>query len=393
MVRPHCKENTVQQTNTAEHTPMDTSVGTTEIVLAEESSQVPSLTSQDEQKAKAIASKINILDTDTVISYGSEAQSGMTSFADSILSQVNSGDLDEIGEKVTDIVSNVKSIDASGMNKTGNWLQKIPVLGGLFGKVKNYKLQFDSVSDHVETIAGELMSSQGKLIDRVSTLDEMYEKNLEQYRGLQVFIEAGEMKLKELRETVLPEMQTKVNQTQDTLDAQQLSDMTQAANNFEKKLHDLKLVQMSTLQTGPQIRIIQQNNRVLAEKILTTINLTIPAWKKQFTLAVALNEQKKASDLQKNVTDATNDLLRANADMLKDNSLQIAEQNERGVIDIETLEHVQTSLISTLEETLTIQEEGKKKRAQAEAKMKELESNLRTKLGANAQNQAVLTNG
>jgi uncharacterized protein YaaN involved in tellurite resistance len=215
-------------------------------------------------------------------------------------------------------------------------------------------------------------------------LDYLFEKNLEYLGNLNYFIMAGNLKLKEINEKVIPEMQAKVKETNDPVDAQKLNDLIQMANRFEKKIHDLKLSRMVSLQTAPQIRLIQNNNQVLVEKIQSSILNTIPLWKNQIVIAISLIKQKNALAVQKEVTDTTNTLLQKNAEMLKTGSVDLARETERGVVDIETLKKVNVELIATIDETLNIQKEGRLKRQQAEAELVTIEKELKQKLIGNA---------
>lgn len=335
------------------------------------------LSPAEEQQATELAKSIDVLDTDYVIAYGAASQSGIAAFADKILDEARSTDIDIVGEKMTDIVSSVRSINVSGLHTASNFMTKLPIVGRFFNKAHKIKDRFTSMSTHIATVGTEMSVARDSLIERVVMLDDMYVKNLEQFRELNVVIAAGEIKIKELT-AMFPGMATEVKG--DPFKAQALNDLTQAVDRFDKKIHDLRVIRMMTLQDAPKIRIIQSNNQLLAEKINNTLTLTIPLWKKQFLMALALTEQKRGADLQSNMTNTTNELLRANAEGTKQNSIQIAKENERSIVDIETLEHVQTNLISTLEETLKIQREGKANRADVAKRMVKLESDLKIKL-------------
>jgi len=219
-----------------------------------------------------------------------------------------------------------------------------------------------------------------QLLKDVTMFDNLYEKNLEYLKELDLHIIAGQLKLKEVQDTILPQLKAKAEQSGDPVDAQRFQDMNQMANRFEKKIHDMKLSRMIAIQTSPQIRLIQGNNQVLVEKIQSSILNTIPLWKNQIIIAIGLFKQKKALKLQQEVTATTNELLAKNAEMLKDSSIQVARESERGIVDIETLKKVNNDLISTIEETLKIQQEGKQKRQQAETELIQLESDLKKKL-------------
>lgn len=340
--------------------------------------QTSELTVAETVKAQKIAAAFNPRDAQAVVQYGNQSMADIANFSNTILDQTKVGDLDEIGAKVMSITTKAKSIDMSGLNKGGNFLGSLPIVGGLFNRMAKFKQKFESVKTEIDTVATELNVSQQKLLDRVKMLDTLYDKNTDQYRSLNMDIAAGEMVIEQYNTQIIPQMEANVGG--DPLKAQELNDVKQAIHRFEKKVHDLKLTRISTLQTGPQIRIIQANNQTLAEKIQSTIGLTIPLWRKQFVLAVSLDEQKKAAELEKNVTDFTNDLLVSNSKLMKQNSLEIAKANERGVIDIETLESVQNDLLSTLDEVAQIQQEGKQKRQEASTRMVQLETEIKQRL-------------
>ncbi len=229
-------------------------------------------------------------------------------------------------------------------------------------------------------IIKQLNDSKMYLLRDITVLDQMYTKNLEYLKELDIYIEAGRIKLEELNTVDLPNLETKARMSNDPIDAQHLNDFKQFITQFEKKLHDLSLSRMIAIQTAPQIRIIQHNNRVLAEKIQSSIITTIPLWKNQIVIAVSLLRQKKALEVQKNVSDSTNDLLRKNSQMLNETSIEVAREMERGVVEIETLKQVNDNLIKTLEETIQIQQEGKQKRFQAEIELSKMETELKQKL-------------
>jgi uncharacterized protein YaaN involved in tellurite resistance len=240
--------------------------------------------------------------------------------------------------------------------------------------------RYEKLSVQIEKITNELDKSRNQLMRDITLLDNLFEKNYDYLKDLDLYIIAGEQLLAELDKTVIPEFKAKAEKSQDPLDAQKLQDMHQFLSRFEKKLHDLKLSRMVSIQTAPQIRLIQNNNQLLVEKIQTSILNTIPLWKNQVIIAITLFRQKKSLSLQKEVSDTTNELLKKNSEMLKGSSIEIAKESERGIVDIETLQKVNTDLISTIEETLKIQQDGRQKRAQAEEQLKKMESELKQKL-------------
>lgn len=329
------------------------------------------------QRVEQIMSEIKIEDSQSVLQYGVGAQSQIASFADNVLGEVRAKDSGFVGEVLTDLMLKVKDLDADGLsNKKG--------LFGIFGSIsastQKFAAKYQKLNVEIEKIVDELDKSKMHLLKDITLLDYLFEKNLEYLGNLNQYIIAGTLKLKELNEKVIPEMQARVNATNDPLDAQRLNDTLQLANRFEKKIYDLKLSRMIALQTAPQIRLIQNNNQVLVEKIQSSILNTIPLWKNQIVIALSLFRQKKALAVQKEVTDTTNALLKKNSEMLKDSSLQIARESERGIVDIDTLKKVNADLIQTIEETINIQQEGRKNRQQAEIELATIEKELKEKL-------------
>ncbi|NMA64976.1 MAG: toxic anion resistance protein, partial [Clostridiaceae bacterium] len=240
--------------------------------------------------------------------------------------------------------------------------------------------RYDKISVQIEKIIDQLDRAKLQLIRDITTLDTMYQKNLEYLHQLDMFIMAGSLKLKELNDKVLPQLKEKATRTGDAMDAQKVKDMAELISRFEKKIHDLKLSRMIAIQSAPQIRLIQNNDQTLVEKIQSSIMNTIPLWKNQIAIAITMLRQQSALKLQRDVTNTTNELLSRNSEMLKTSSIEIARENERGIVDIETLKKVNQDLIETLEETLTIQQEGRQRRLQAETELRTMEDELKRKL-------------
>jgi uncharacterized protein YaaN involved in tellurite resistance len=334
----------------------------------------------DQQKALTIAKQINILDSTYVVNYGNESQKKMSSFADSVLGQVKSGDAGEIGGKLNDVVIRARSLDLSVVTKGQGILSKLPLVGNIFNRVARFKQNFNSLSTQIESVTKELQKTQTALVDRNRMLDDLYKANLQQFVDLNILIEAGNQAIDNVSQSLIPVMEQEVASSNDQLKVQELNDMKQALVRFERKVHDLELTRMSVLQTAPQIRLIQSNNQALAEKIQSTIYLTVPLWKKQFLMAISLMEQAKAAELDKTITDANNDLLNSNAKLLQQNTVSVARANERGVIDIQTLENVQKTLLDTCEEVAQIQAEGKKNREEAKRQLVQMEQDLKQRL-------------
>ncbi len=337
------------------------------------------LTGDQKQKVEQIMAQIDVNDSQSIIQYGVGAQTNISNFADSVLDQVKAKDAGEVGSVLTDLMLTVKKIDVDSLSSE-SLMSKIPLLGNLFAGAKKFIAQYQSIEHHIEEITDEMTKARMQLLKDVTLLDALYEKNKEYLGELDVYILAGGLKLKELQDKTLPELKAKADASQDTLDAQKVQDLTQMINRFEKKIYDLKLSRMIAIQTLPQVRLIQNNDQLLVEKIQSSILNTIPLWKNQVVIAISLFRQKKALELQKEVSETTNDLLTKNSELLKTSSIEVAKESEKGIVEIETLKKVHDNLISTIDETLKIQAEGKTKRAQAEVEIQKLEDELKKKL-------------
>lgn len=344
---------------------------------------IPDLTSLPaEKKARVdeIVKTINIEDSQFVLQYGVGAQSSIANFSDSILEQVRAKDAGYVGEVLTGLMFKVKELDVDSLSESGSFLSKIPLIGDLVDSVHRFVARYEKLSSEIEKIVDELDKARMQLLKDIGVLDRLFDKNLEYLQELDLFIVAGTAKLQDLQNNVLPAMKVQVDASGDVLQAQQYNDLAQLVTRFEKKIHDLKLSRTVALQSLPQIRLIQNNDEALVEKIQSSILNTIPLWKNQIVIGISLFRQKKALQLQKEVTDVTNDLLEKNAELLKSNSVDIAKETERGIVDIETLKKVNADLISTIEETIKIQQEGRNKRQAAEVEIKKIEQDLRDKL-------------
>jgi uncharacterized protein YaaN involved in tellurite resistance len=343
-----------------------------ELTLAE-------LTEDEKKKVEQIQKELDLDNSQSVIQFGVGSQSGISNFSDTILSEIRSRDSGYVGNVLTDLMLKVKSLDVDGLSGESG-LSKIPLIGGLVHSAKKSFASFEKLSVQIEKIIDELTKARMQLLKDITMFDSLYEKNIQYIRELDLYILAGRMKRKEIEEKVLPQIRSKADQTKDTLDAQKVQDMAQALNRLEKKIYDLQLSRMVALQTNPQVRLIQSGDQVLVEKIQSSILNTIPLWKNQVVIAIGIVRQKKALEAQKEVTKTTNDLLQKNAEMLKEGTVQVAKESERGIVDMETLKKVHDNLISTIEETIQIQQEGKAKRQQAEGELAKLEGELKNKL-------------
>ncbi|HHX17718.1 MAG TPA: toxic anion resistance protein [Clostridium sp.] len=327
-----------------------------------------------------IKDNIEISNSNSIAFFGSDVQKNIAKFADGILSGVKTKDTGEVGENLGLLLTTMQDIDMEKLQEKDGIKRKIPFLKRISKNISSYKIKLDDVTETIDKIVVSLDKAKSELIRDINILDSLYDKNLEYLNELEMYIVAGELKLNELKKTVLVELKTKAEQTKDMLDIQRYNDFAQMLNEMEKRIHDLRLSREIAIQTLPQIRIIQGNDKVLANKIQASILTTIPIWKNQIALTISLNKQKTALEIQKRVTDTTEDLLRQNAELLKTNSIEIARESERGVISLETLKHTHTKLIETIEESMKIYQEGKQKRNEVEKELTQLEETQKQKL-------------
>ena len=334
------------------------------------------LLSEAEKQAVAdFSKKIDIMDSNMILQYGAAAQKNVAGFSESALSSVRTKDLGEVGKSLSELVVELKGFGEEEEKK------------GLFGmfkktgnKLETMKAQYAKVETNVDKIARELEQHQVTLLKDVAMFDQMYELNLKYYKELTMYILAGKKKLEDVRANELPVLKAKAEQTGAQEDAQKYNDMVQMCERFEKKLHDLELTRMISIQMGPQTRLLQNNDTLMVEKIQSSLVNTIPLWKSQMVLALGLEHGRQATAAQSAVTEMTNELLKKNADMLKMGTIQTAKEAERSIVDIETLQHTKQQLISTLDEVLTIQRDGAAKRKAAEAELGRIEGELKQKL-------------
>ena len=334
-----------------------------------------SVLSPAEQKAVLdFAKQIDLNDSSQVLQYGVAAQKNIADFSETALNKVKTKDMGEIGDMVSSLLVELKTFDEP--EKKG--------FAGLFKKastnIETMKAKYGKAEDNVDHIAAELDKHKLTLMKDVAVMDQMYDKNLEYFKQLTMYILAGQKKLAEERATTLVALRDKAAQTGLPEDAQAANDFENKCIRFEKKLHDLELTRVISLQTAPQIRMIQNNDQLMMEKIQTTIMNTIPLWKNQMVLSLGIQDSARAMQAQRKVTDMTNQLLQKNADMLKMATVETARESERGIVDIETLKHTNESLISTLDEVLQIQTEGAQKRREAESELRKIEGELKQKL-------------
>ena len=332
------------------------------------------LTDEEKQMVDAFASQINVRDSAQILQYGAGAQKKMADFSESALASVRTKDLGEVGGLLTDVVTELKSFDATEEK-------------GLFGffkrganKVEALRTRYDKAEANVNKIADALKDHQMTLMKDAAMLDKMYELNLTYFKELTMYLIAGKKRLAEVRAGELAEAVAHAKATGRAEDAQAAQDLEAMCNRFEKKLGDLDLTRTIAMQTAPQIRLVQNNEIVLTEKIQTTLVNTIPLWKSQMVLALGIANSQQAQAAQNAVTNMTNDLLRKNAELLHTSTTDIARESERGIVDIETLKNTNEQLIKTFNEVMQIQEEGRQKRAEAEAEMRRMEADLKQKM-------------
>ena len=330
-------------------------------------------------RIKQILNEMNVKDSTFVIGYGAKVLKEVSQFSDKILSHMTANSSGEVGSVVRNLMIKIKEVDADHLVQKGG-LSSIPVIGGLFNKAKKFITQYEKISIGIEKISQQLDKAQIQLIKDITMLDGLYERNKDYFQELNLYIEAGKIKIKEIREERIPALQNKAKLSNDPQDLQELNEMTQFVDRFDKKIHNLLLSRAITIQTAPQIRLIQNHNQVLAEKIQSSILQTIPLWKQQLVIALTLARQQNALKVQKEVTETTNELLLKNSELVKQGSIDIARENEKGIVEIETLKTTQANLLSILEETINIQNEGKRKREDAQAELQQMENELKEKL-------------
>ncbi|TGL60317.1 toxic anion resistance protein [Leptospira ognonensis] len=338
------------------------------------------LTADDLKKVQELTGQIKLNDPNDIIQYGSSVQAKVSEFADKVLAEIKTKDSGYAGELLNNLLFRVKDLNLDSVSGEGSVLSKIPLIGSLFDASKRFLAKFEDLHSQIEKIVDELHMARTNLTKDITLLQSLYEKNLEYFKEIQVYIAAGDEKIKELRDKILPEMLTKAQAQGDTMASQKYQDMVQMVDRFEKKIHDLKLSRILSLQTGPQIRLIQNGNQVLVEKIQSSILNTIPLWKNQIVIALGLLRQRKALTAQQEVTKTTNELIQKNAEMLKTGTVEIAKESEKGIVEIETLKKVNQQLIETITETLKIQDEGRRKRKEAEVELVKIESDIKQKL-------------
>ena len=337
------------------------------------------LLSQEEKDAiEEFNQKINVEDATQILQYGAKAQTKISQFSDSVLEDVKTRSTGEVGDLLADLVGEIKSFDSdiANTNKTG--------LGKLFTSVKKQLEKliagYEKIEVNIDKIEASLEKHRLQMLKDITIFDTMYEKNLEYFKELSLYIIAGEKKIEELRNVTLPELQKKAQESGEQLDAQKVNDMENMINRFEKKIYDLKTTRIISIQMAPQIRLLQNNEAELVEKIQGSLTNTIPLWKNQMVLALGINNAKQTIGAQKAVTDLTNSMLQKNSEILKQGSIEIAEESERAIVDVATLQKTNKDIIDTLDQVIQIHENGRVKRQEAEVELANIEKELKEKM-------------
>ena len=340
--------------------------------------EVEELTPVERAEVEKIKEGLDLTDSAAIIDFGTAAQKNIADFSDSILCNVRAKDSGYVGELLGELLTNVKSFEPKSSD--GGFLKKLPLVSSLVGKAETMMQGYEKVSVQVEKVKTSLQKARMLMMKDVTMLDTLFAKNLEYFKTLELYIRAGEEKMQEMREVTLPKLRAQAAASSDPMAAQVVSDFESSVERFEKKVHDLKISKTISIQTAPQIRLIQNNDKVLIDRVQSAIYNSIPLWKNQMVIALGLANQKKVLEMQHSVNEMTNDLLKKNAEMLKIGTIETAKENERSIVDIETVRKVNDDLVTTIEETLKIQQEGRAKRRAAEAELVELESRLKKAL-------------
>ena len=342
--------------------------------------QTETLTPAERKQVEEIKSKIDLMNSGYALQFGSGAQKNMADFSDSLLSQVRTKDSGEVGALLTDLSGKINEFNRK---ESDSFVKKLPLIGALVSKGETMLASYEKLSTKVDKIQSELEKSKTTMMKDIMLFDALYQKNLEYFKHLELYIRAGEEKLVEMRSTVLPKLRADAAASADPMAGQVVSDFESNVDRFEKKVHDLKISKTIAIQTAPQLRLIQNNDKILVERVQSAIYNAIPLWKNQIVIALGLTRQQNVLKMQQAISDTTNELLKRNAEMRKINSIETAKENNRSIVDIETVKKVIDDLITTIEETLKIQQEGRQARQSAEQELLQIENRLKETLLAN----------
>ena len=337
------------------------------------------LTNEEKRAIDEFNSKIDLLDSTQVLQYGAKAQSKISQFSDSVLESVKTKNTGEVGNLLANLVGEIKSFDTD-VALEGNVKGLAKLFRGAKKQLDIITAKYSKIETNIDRIEKNLEGHKLQMLKDITIFDTMYDKNLEYFKELSLYIIAGERKLEELRNTVLPELINKAKESGEQIDAQKVQDLENMINRFEKKIYDLKTTRVIAIRMAPEIRMLESNESELVEKIQSSITNTIPLWKNQMVLALGINNAKQALGAQKAVTDLTNDMLKKNSELLKQGSIQIAEESERAIVDIETLQKTNRDIIETLDKVIEIHENGRAKRMEAEKELENIEKELKDKM-------------
>ena len=355
-----------------------------EVMTAQVEKVVNDLNPEERAQVDKIKDELDLTDSTAILRFGAPAQQKIAEFSDSVLSQVRTKDSGPVGELLGNLVTQVREFEPEGGS---SFLKKIPLVGSLVKKGEDIKQGYEKLSTQVERIQTNLEQAKLKMMKDVALFDKLYAENLGYFKQLQLYIQAGEEKLTEMREVTLPKLRQQAADSGDPMAVQVVADFEASVNRFEKKVHDLKISKTIAIQSAPQIRLIQNNDKALIDRVQTAIYSTIPLWKNQLVIALGLQAQQDVLRMQQAVNNTTNELLRRNAELLQQNSIETAQENERSIVDIETVREVNDRLINTIEETIKIQQNGRAKRQAAEAELVQIEGRLRETLLKNSGRQ------
>jgi uncharacterized protein YaaN involved in tellurite resistance len=330
-------------------------------------------------RAQELAQTIDVTDSQQIEQYAVGIQSKIADFSDTVLANIRNKDTGYVGTIMTNLLGTIGGANIDELSPSAG-INKIPLLGKMFYGFKKFISRYEKIEVQIDRITSDLEKARMDLLKDIGLFDIMFDRNKDYFKELEVYIAAGEMKTKELNEVVIPELKNKAEGSEDPMVSQQVNDMVQMTNRFEKKVHDLKLSKTISMQMAPQIRLVQNNDRILVDKIRTSVLNTIPLWKNQIIIAMGIFKQTRALKMQQEVDKTTNELLMKNSQMLKETAASVVAVGEKGIVEIETLKKVNADLIATLEETISIQEKGKAARKSAEAELVKIEAELKSKL-------------
>ncbi len=346
--------------------------------IAKITREVEKITPQERERIDEIKQNIDLTDSQMSEQFGVGAQKNIAAFSETILGQIKSKDAGYVGDILTNLMVTVKDADID--EKDSNFFKKLPFVKQITNSAEKKLARYSTVETQIDKIESELDKARMGLLKDIGMLDNLYKQNVEYFNDLQLYILAGEEKIQELKSETIPKLRDEALKSDDAMATQLVSDFENTVNRFEKKVHDLKLSKTLAIQTAPQIKLIQNNDKALVDKIQTAILNTVPLWKSQIVISLALDKQRAGVEMQKSVSETTNELLRKNSEMLKSNTIEVAKESERGIVELDTLKKVNDDLISTIDETLKIQKEGQARRLAAEQELLKIEDTLKQSL-------------